>query len=102
MMYVLLALYSLFVLLCLKTTNQSVNQSIDVVSVLQTGELGLMDDFGSGWAEESSEDLSNEAVSAIKETRRSERFNRIARHQQMKTVKDSEIRPAQERQAVGH
>ena len=47
-----------------------------------------MDDFGSsGWAEESSEDLTSEAASAMKDSRRSERVSKIAEHQLMKNEK---------------
>jgi len=56
---------------------------------IMSGELGLLDDGSSGWAAESCEDLSGEAISAIRETRRTERVSRIAEHQQMKTVKDT-------------
>jgi len=56
---------------------------------IMSGELGLMDDGSSGWAAESCEDISGDAISAMKETRRTERVSRIAEHQQMKTVKDS-------------
>jgi len=48
-----------------------------------------MEDFGSDWANEACEDLSGEAVSAIRETRRTERVTKIAEHQLKKNEKDA-------------
>jgi len=53
-----------------------------------------MEDSTSGWADEAGEDLSGEALSAIRENRRSERAGKIAEHQQKKYEKGaSNVRP---------
>ena len=48
-----------------------------------------MEDQENGWGAEAAEDLTNEANSAIRDKRRSEREKKIAEHQKQKIQKET-------------